>query len=38
MPDDALALASTVKGMRPMVPAKDFDLSYQFYTALGFQP
>jgi len=24
--------------MRPIVPAKDFDLSYQFYTTLGFWP
>jgi catechol 2,3-dioxygenase-like lactoylglutathione lyase family enzyme len=35
---DATSLASTVTAMRPMVPAKDLDLSCQFYTALGFQP
>lgn len=37
MPNDATALAPTVLSMRPMVPARDFDLSRQFYIALGFQ-
>jgi hypothetical protein len=30
-------LAATIKAMRPMVPAKDFDVSLQFYSDLGFQ-
>ena len=30
-------LAATIKAMRPMVPAKDFDVSRQFYSDLGFQ-
>jgi hypothetical protein len=38
MPSDAATLAPTVLSMRPMVPARDFDLSQQFYIALGFQP
>jgi catechol 2,3-dioxygenase-like lactoylglutathione lyase family enzyme len=38
MSDDNTMLASTVQAMRPIVPAKDFDLSYQFYTTLGFRP
>ena len=38
MPSDAATLAPTVLSMRPMVPARDFDRSRQFYIALGFQP
>jgi hypothetical protein len=30
-------LADTIKAMRPMVPAKDFDISLRFYADLGFQ-
>ena len=38
MPSDAKGLAQTVKAMRPMVPAKDFEVSKRFYVDLGFQP
>lgn len=31
-------LAETVKAMRPMVSAKDFDTSRRFYEDLGFRP
>jgi catechol 2,3-dioxygenase-like lactoylglutathione lyase family enzyme len=31
-------LAHTVKAMRPMVPAKDFEISKRFYADLGFRP
>ena len=31
-------IASTVKAMRPMVPAKDFETSRRFYLELGFEP
>lgn len=31
-------LAQTVAAMRPMVPAKDFEISKRFYIELGFQP
>lgn len=31
-------LAETVKAMRPMVPAKDFETSRRFYEELGFRP
>jgi hypothetical protein len=31
-------LARTVKAMRPMVPAKDFETSKRFYEELGFRP
>jgi hypothetical protein len=31
-------LPQTVMAMRPMVPAKDFEISRQFYIELGFQP
>jgi hypothetical protein len=31
-------LAETVVAMRPMVPAKDFEISKRFYIELGFQP
>ena len=35
---NAASLAQTVTAMRPMVPAKDFELSKRFYVELGFQP
>jgi hypothetical protein len=38
MSSDTKNLAQTVKAMRPMVPAKDFELSKRFYLDLGFQP
>jgi hypothetical protein len=31
-------IGSTVKAMRPMVPAKDFQTSHRFYQELGFEP
>ena len=31
-------LAQTVTAMRPMAPAKDFEISKRFYIELGFQP
>jgi hypothetical protein len=31
-------LAETIRATRPMVPAKDFMISKQFYCDLGFQP
>ena len=31
-------LARTVKAMRPMVPARDFETSKRFYEELGFRP
>jgi hypothetical protein len=34
----AAGLSRTVRAMRPMVPAKDFDISKRFYIELGFQP
>jgi hypothetical protein len=38
MPGKRASLARTVKAMRPMVPAKDFESSKRFYIELGFQP
>jgi predicted lactoylglutathione lyase len=35
---DATTLVRTVLGMRAMVPAKDFEISKQFYIELGFEP
>jgi hypothetical protein len=35
---DAAILAPTVLSMRPILPARYFDLSQQFYIALGFEP
>jgi hypothetical protein len=35
---EAARLSSTVTAMRPVVPAKDFDISRRFYIDLGFQP
>ena len=34
----AASLSYTVRAMRPMVPAKDFEISKRFYIELGFQP
>ena len=31
-------LGDTVKAMRPMVPAKDYETSKRFYLDLGFRP
>lgn len=36
VPDSGLS--QTVKAMRPMVPAKDFETSRRFYQELGFRP
>jgi hypothetical protein len=38
MSTDATILACTVMAMRPMVPAKDFEISKRFYVELGFEP
>ena len=38
MSTDATKLAQTVSAMRPMVPAKDFEISKRFYLELGFHP
>lgn len=38
MSKDAATLAPTVLSMRPILPARYFDLSQQFYIALGFEP
>jgi hypothetical protein len=38
MSGEPKSLAQTVNAMRPMVPAKDFEISKQFYIELGFQP
>src|ERR1700722_17325622 len=38
MSTDATILARTVMAMRPIVPAKDFEISRQFYIELGFEP
>jgi hypothetical protein len=35
---DATKLAQTVTAVRPMVPAKDFEISKRFYVELGFHP
>jgi hypothetical protein len=37
MSTQAIDLARTVKLMRPVLPAKNFDISKQFYADLGFQ-
>jgi hypothetical protein len=37
MSNDAMKLAQTVRSMRPVVPAKDFEVSKRFYVDLGFQ-
>lgn len=31
-------LARTIEAMRPMVPARDFEISKQFYVDIGFRP
>jgi catechol 2,3-dioxygenase-like lactoylglutathione lyase family enzyme len=38
MSNDARNLAHTVRAMRPMVPARDFEISKRFYVDLGFHP
>jgi len=38
MPSEARNIALTVKAMRPVVPAKDFEISKRFYVDLGFRP
>ena len=38
MSTDATTLARTVMAMRPVVPAKDFEISKRFYIELGFEP
>jgi hypothetical protein len=38
MPISPNDLGATVKAMRPVVPARDFELSRRFYVDLGFQP
>jgi hypothetical protein len=35
---EAASLSRTVRAMRPMVPAKNFEISKRFYVELGFQP
>jgi hypothetical protein len=35
---DRPKLASTVQALRPVLPAKNFEISKQFYADLGFQP
>jgi hypothetical protein len=34
---DVASLSRTIRAMRPIVPAKDFDISTRFYVELGFQ-
>jgi hypothetical protein len=38
MSSDGKVLAQTVRSMRPLVPAKDFETSRRFYIDLGFRP
>ena len=38
MSNDPMKLAQTVRSMRPVVPAKVFEISKRFYVDLGFQP
>ncbi len=38
MSNDPKKLARSVMAMRPIVPAKDFDISKRFYFDLGFEP
>jgi hypothetical protein len=35
---EAASSSGTVKAMRPVVPAKDFEISKRFYIELGFEP
>jgi hypothetical protein len=37
MADSIAKLSQTIRAVRPMVPAKDFDLSVRFYGDLGLQ-
>lgn len=37
MQTNVTCLSQTIRAVRPMVPAKDFDVSLQFYVDLGFQ-
>jgi catechol 2,3-dioxygenase-like lactoylglutathione lyase family enzyme len=37
MANEPDGLAETIKAMRPMVPARDFDTSQRFYVDLGFR-
>ncbi|HEY6257043.1 MAG TPA: hypothetical protein VIY51_14755 [Xanthobacteraceae bacterium] len=38
MLNGVMDLAQTVRSMRPIVPAKAFEISKRFYVDLGFQP
>ena len=38
MSNDVMALAQSVRSMRPMVPAKTLEISKRFYVDLGFKP
>src|SRR6266702_1487921 len=38
MSNGVMELVQTVRSMRPMVPAKSFEISKRFYIDLGFQP
>lgn len=38
MSNGVMELAQTVRSMRPIVPAKVFEISRRFYIDLGFQP
>ena len=38
MSNRVMDLAQTVRSMRPIVPAKSFEISKRFYIDLGFQP
>ena len=38
MSNGVMDLAQTVRSMRPIVPAKAFEISTRFYVDLGFQP
>ena len=38
MPNGPRDLARTVRAMRPLVPAKNFEISRRFYVDFGFQP
>jgi len=38
MSTEPIDLAQTVEAMRPMVPAKNFEVSTRFYVELGFRP
>jgi hypothetical protein len=38
MSNGVMALAQTVRSLRPVVPAKTFEISKRFYVDLGFKP